>query len=105
VSAMQIDIEATNLELTPILREYIEEKIGRLSKFLARFEEDSVHVRVEVARLTRHHRHGNIYHAEANLHFPGGMLRAEHQAENVRAAIDKVKGLLQREIIKHKPRH
>lgn len=102
---MQIDIEATNLELTPILREYIEEKIGRLSKFLTRFEKDSVHVRVEVARLTRHHRHGNVYHAEANLHFPGGMFRAEHQAESIRIAIDKVKGLLQREIIKHKPKH
>lgn len=99
---MQIDIEATNLELTPPLREYIEKKIGKLAKFLRRFDESSVHVRVEVARSTRHHRHGNIYHAEANLHFPGGMLRAEHQAEDVRVAVDKVKKVLQREIRKYK---
>jgi len=105
VSAMQIDIEATNLELTPPLREYIEEKIGRLSKFLTHFEKEGVHVKVEVARLTRHHRHGNVYHAEANLHFPGGMLRAEHQAEDVRVAIDKVRRVLQREIRKYKSKH
>lgn len=105
MSAMQIDIEATNLELTPLLREYIEEKIGKLSKFLKRFDEGSVHAKVEVARLTRHHRHGNVYHAEVNLHFPGGMLRAEYQAEDVRVAVSKVKKVLQREIRKYKSKH
>ena len=102
---MQIDIEATNIELTPPLREYVEKKIGRLSKFLTRFDSDSVHVRVEVARLTRHHRHGDVYHAEANLHFPGGMLRAEHQSEDIRVSIDKVKKILQRRIRKYKTIH
>ena len=102
---MHIDIEATNIELTPPLREYVEEKIGKLSKFLTRFESDSVHVKVEVARLTRHHRHGNVYHAEANLHFPGGMLRAEYQSEDIRVSIDRVKKILQREIRKYKATH
>ena len=102
---MQIDIEATNLELTPPLREYIEEKIGKLAKFLKRFEGDSIHVSVEVARTTRHHRHGNVYHAEANLHFPGGMLRAEHDSEDIRVSIDKVRKKMQREIRKYKTTH
>lgn len=102
---MQIDIEATNIELTPPLREYVEKKIGRLSKFLTRFDSDSIHVKVEVARLTRHHRHGDVYHAEANLHFPGGMLRAEHQSEDIRVSIDKVKKILQRRIRKYKTIH
>ena len=102
---MQIDIEATNIELTPPLREYVEKKIGRLSKFLTRFDSDSIHVKVEVARLTRHHRHGDVYHAEANLHFPGGMLRAEHQSEDIRVSIDRVKKILQRRIRKYKTIH
>jgi putative sigma-54 modulation protein len=102
---MQIDIEATNLELTLPLREYIEKKIGKLSKFLSRFEEEGVHARVEVARSSKHHRHGKVYRAEANLHFPGGMLRAEHEAEDARVAIDKVKDKLQREIRKYKTTH
>ena len=102
---MQIDIEATNIELTPPLREYVEKKIGRLSKFLTRFDSDSIHVKVEVARLTRHHRHGDVYHAEANLHFPGGMLRAEHRSDDIRVSIDKVKKILQRRIRKYKTIH
>ena len=102
---MQIDIEATNIELTPPLREYIEVKIGKLSKFLKNLGGDDVHVNVEVARSTRHHRPGNIYHAEANLHFPGRMLRAEHEAEDIRVAIDKVRRKMQREIRKYKATH
>ena len=102
---MQIDIKATNLELTTPLREYIEEKIGKLDKFLKRFEEGGVRVRVEVARSSKHHRHGDIYRAEANLHFPGGMLRAEYQGDDVRVAIDKVRDKLQREIRKYKTSH
>lgn len=35
---MKIDIKATNLDLTPAIREYIEIKIGSLSHFLKRFE-------------------------------------------------------------------
>ena len=102
---MQIDIEATNIELTPPLREYIEKKIGKLSKFLKRLGGENVHVNVEVARSTMHHRHGKVYHAEANLHFPGGMLRAEHDAEDIRVAIDRVRKKMQREIRKYKTTH
>ena len=102
---MQIDIETTNIELNAPLREYIEEKIGKLDKFLKRFEGGDVHVKVEVARSSKHHRHGDVYRAEANLHFPGGMLRAEHQGDDVRVAINKVKNKLQREIRKYKTTH
>jgi len=102
---MQIDIEATNIELNAPLKKYIEEKIGKLEKFLKRFEGGDVRVRVEVARMSKHHRHGDVYHAEANLHFPGGMLRAEHQGDDIRVAINKVKDKLQREIRKYKTSH
>jgi len=102
---MQIDIEATGIELTPPLREYVEEKIGKLSKFLGRFGDESVYVDVGVGRSTKHHRHGNVYRAEVNLHFPGGKLRAEHDAEDIRVAIDKARKKLQREIRKYKTTH
>ena len=103
---MQIDIVATNLELTAPLREYIETKIGKLSKFLKRFDKDNeVYVKVEVARQSRHHRHGEVYRAEGNLYLPGDMLRAEHKAEDIRVAVDNVKDKLQREIRKYKTTH
>jgi len=99
---MNIDIEATNLELTAPLRQYVEEKIGKLDKLLKPFEGSDVRVRVEVARTSRHHHSGEVYRAEGNLYLPGKVLRAEHKADDVRLAVNQVKNKLQREIKKFK---
>lgn len=102
---VKINIQSSNLELTPALTEYIERKIGGLEKFLKKFETDSVLAEVDVGRSTRHHRHGRVYHVDVNLVFPGGMLRAAHDDEDVRVAVDAVKEKLKREIEKFKERH
>jgi putative sigma-54 modulation protein len=103
---MEIDIEANGIDLTPPLREYIELKIGSLEKFLKRFsEEGSVYAKVEVARTTQHHHSGNVFYAEVNLYIQNKILRAEYTSDDIRAAIDKVKDKLKREIQKHKITH
>lgn len=100
---MQIDIQATSLELTPALREFIEEKAGKIKRLLKNFDEDAIHMRVEIARSTQHHRHGDVlYHAEINLHVPGGMLRAQYDDEDPRKAINRARKTLEQEIRKHK---
>ncbi len=133
---MKVNIKATNLDLTPAIRQYIEIKIGSLEHFLKRFdgstlltinpesirlrsglssernrrterrrrieEKNEIEVFVEIARTTRHHKSGNIFYAEANLHLPKQILRAEHSDWNIRVAIDKVKDKLKQEIKKYK---
>lgn len=100
---MKINIKATNLDLTPAIREYIEEKIGSLDRFLKRFEVKSeVEVFVEIARTTKHHRHGNVLYAEATVPIGKKILRAEHFDWDIRVAIDKVRDKLQQEIKKYK---
>ena len=99
---MQISIKARELDLTDPLKKYIDMRIGSLSKYLKRFDEDLVLVEVEVARSTQHHRHGDVYYAEVNLTLPGKLLRATHEGGDVRECIDKVKNTLQREIDKYK---
>ncbi len=100
---MQIDIKATNLELTPAIREYVETKIGSLEHFLERFESrDEIRVFVEIARTTRHHKSGDVFCAEASFPLGKKLLRADHVDEDVRMAIDKVKDKLQQEIKKYK---
>lgn len=100
---MKIILKATRLELTPAITDYVEEKIGSLEKFIKRFERKSeIKAEVEIARKTRHHRKGDIYYAEVNLHLPGEILRAEHSDWNIRVAIDKIRDKLQREIKKYK---
>ncbi len=100
---MKINIKATNLELTPAITEYINNKIGSVDKFLKRFEEQTnIEIFVEIARTTRHHHKGDVFRAEANMEIPGKVLRADHEDWNIRVAINKVKDKLQREIKKYK---
>ena len=100
---MKITIKHTNVDSTPAINEYIEQKISALGRYLKKFESDSeVIARVEVARTTKHHHKGQVFRAEVNLQLPKKMLRAEHQDFDVRVAIDVVKDKLHREIIKYK---
>lgn len=112
---MKINIKATNLDLTPAIREYIEEKIGSLDRFLRRFvgvrpcvglkrfeSKNEIEVFVEIARTTKHHRHGNVLYAEATVPIGKKILRAEHFDWDIRVAIDKVRDKLQQEIKKYK---
>ncbi|HTY40047.1 MAG TPA: ribosome-associated translation inhibitor RaiA [Candidatus Paceibacterota bacterium] len=102
---MQISIKGTGLDLTPSLETYIQEKLGTLEKFLKKFDElGAVEMRVEVARTTRHHRHGDVFMAEANLALPGKLLRAVADDADVRTAVDNVKSMLKLEIEKYKTR-
>ena len=100
---MKIIIKAAKLELTPVIQEYIEEKIRPLERFLKKFEEkNEIDVFVEVGRSTRHHHKGNVFFAEATLAVPEKILRAEYSYWDIRAAIDKVRDKLKQEIRKYK---
>lgn len=103
---MKIQIKATELTLTPSLKTYIGEKLQPLARFVGRYDkEGAVEMRVEVARTTRHHKHGDVFQAEANLVLPGKMLRAVHADVDVRTAIDKMKIKLRQEIEKFKTKN
>lgn len=107
---MKINIKATNLDLTPAITVYIEEKINGLEKFISgeslkQWDENNqaaVEADVEIARTTNHHRQGDVYRAEVNLKVPGRVLRAEAEQWDMRVAIDEVKNELQTELKKYK---
>lgn len=99
---MKIIIKATNIELSPSINQYIEEKIGGLDRFLKGFDPDLVEARVEVGKITRGQRHGEIYRTEVNLSFDGHFIRVEETEESLHASIDLVKDYLQREIRQQK---
>ncbi len=107
---MKIDIKSTNLDLTPSIKEFVEEKIGSLDKFIradgdggdeARSHE-SVEAFVEIARTTNHHRHGDVFKAEVNLKIGGRLLRAEKEDWDIRVAIDGAREELKVELQKKK---
>ena len=103
---MKIDIKATDLKMTSPLAEFIEEKIGSLDKFIRAEIGDGTHGNhlveafVEVARDTKHHKHGEVFRAGVNLKIGGRVLRAEKSDFDIRVAIDAVREELTAELRK-----
>jgi len=99
---MKITIKSTNIKLSPSVYTYIEEKIGGLRKFLKQFNPELIEARVEVGKITRGQRQGDIFRAEVNLNLNGHLLRIEKTEESLLAAIDLVRDELAEEIKKYK---
>lgn len=106
---MKVDIKATNMELTPSLNTYINEKIGALERFIniPMMHEDyqgtsPVEAFVEIAKTTKHHKHGNVFKAEINIKVLGELLRTEANEWDMRIAIDEAKHLMERQLSKFK---
>ncbi|MBU0722471.1 ribosome-associated translation inhibitor RaiA [Patescibacteria group bacterium] len=97
---MQLNIKATNLELTPELKEYVQKKMDMLDKYLGKLKIISAHF--EAIKTTNHHLKGEIYCAEANLAVNGDLLRVQKTEKNLFKAIDKVKDHLEVVIKKYK---
>lgn len=96
---MIITIKATNIELTPAIRDYAEEKINSLNKYLNHFDPESVTAKVEVGKTTKHHQKGLIFRAEVNLTVPRNFFRAEEETADLYASIDAVHDELKRQIV------
>ncbi len=99
---MQLDIKATNLNLTPQIKDYIQLKMGMLEKYLGKFK--IIGAKFEVELTTRHHVKGEIFRAEGNLIVNGDLLRVEKTEKDIYKAIDKVKDHLEVMIKRYKGR-
>lgn len=97
---MQIKIKATNIELTPEIKDYVQEKIDMLEKYLGGVQ--VLNCDVEVGMSVGGQASGEIYRAEANLAVQGDLLRVEKTEKDLFKAIDKVKDHLARSIRRYK---
>lgn len=97
---MNLNIKATNFELTPEIKDYVQEKMDMLEKYLGDIQ--VVQADFEVALSTRHHSKGEIYSAECNLSVPNELIRVEKTEADLYKAIDKVKDHLKVSIGKYK---
>jgi ribosomal subunit interface protein len=91
---MQVNIKATNLEITPEIKKVIEEKISPLDRFVSGIKMP-LEAFVEVGLVSRHHHKGDIFYAETNIGLPGKIIRSEAKEDNLFKAINVVKDELQ----------
>jgi len=96
---MKINFKGTNLELNDQLRSYVLLKLKALDKILTSEQiKDEGLATVELGRINKHHKHGEIFRAEINLNWSGHYFRVEAESGDLYAAIDEVKDELLREI-------
>lgn len=98
---MKIQLQATNLKLTENIRAYVEKRLRPLEKLIDP-NDTSVLCAVEVELTTRHHKTGDIYRSEINLHIAKRDFRAEARKEKLYDAIDETKNQMTKELTRHK---
>lgn len=98
---MRINEKATNMVITPEIKDYLYKKLAHLEKFLNP-EDESVLCEVELGKTTRHHKSGEVFKTEINLHIAGKNLRAVAEEEDILASIDIVKDEMVRELLSNK---
>ena len=97
---MKLVIHGRNLEVTPAIREYTEEKLKRAtSHFDGMVKEADVHL--SVARNPRVPQQT----AEVTVFANGTAIRAQERSENLYASIDLAAGKLARQLRRWKERH
>jgi ribosomal subunit interface protein len=99
---MNINIKATNMELTGAISDYVNKRLSGIEKFVK--EGDRVIVYVEVGKTTNHHKQGDVYRAEFNIEISGTKYYTFSEKEDLYEAIDDAKGEVVRQITSNKDR-
>lgn len=93
---MKMNIRGNKIKITPAINDYIENKIGKLDKYLENPTEITAHVVVRVK--------GKDQTVEVTIPMKKLILRAEDTHTDLYAAIDLVSEKLERQIRKNKTR-
>jgi putative sigma-54 modulation protein len=98
---MKIKIKATRLEMTDAIKQYIENKMDAVEKYLGT-KVKVINCDFEVAKTVGGQHKGDIFRAEVNLEVPNEILRVEKTESDLYKAIDKVKDHLELVVKKYK---
>lgn len=97
---MTINLRAVGMDLTPAIREYVEEKFGTLEKYAAHI----IQMDVEIGLETKHHNKGEIFSCSVNVDIPGDLLKIERTADGLYKAIDEVRDHVRETLAQRKDR-
>ncbi len=94
---MKINAKGTNMKLTSDIKDYLLKKIESLQKFLSKTDE-TILFDVEIGKISKHHKNGDVFRTEINLRIAGRNLRAESEMDDIFASIDMAKDEMAREL-------
>ena len=89
---MNLNVSGHHMEVTPALRSYVQEKIGRVTRHFDHVID--AHVILTASKVKQK--------AEVTLHVPGKDLHCECEDGDLYAAIDVLADKLDRQVLKYK---
>ena len=95
---MEVSILSRNLDMTPRLRDYVQQKVERLDRYLPTVEEARVELKVEKTRSANHRQVAQLTVRVRR----GAILRAEERTGDMFASIDAVMDKMYRQIARYK---
>lgn len=97
---MDLVVKGKNMDVTDSLRDYAQQKIGRITKIF----EGIIDAQVAMNVIKNKSVHDNQI-VEVTLHLSGGVIRGEEAKDNMYAAIDLVTDKLERQLRRFKGKH
>ncbi len=94
---MNLKISGHHVELTPALREYVQNKLERIRRHFDNVIDITVTLAVDASTEK-----DKRQRAEINLHMRGKDLHVESEAQDMYAAIDLLMDKLDRQVLRHK---
>src|SRR4051794_4145695 len=94
---MRLQVKGKNVDVSDSVRDYAEEKLGKLDRLLA----DPTQVELELA-VEKNPSIADSHVAEATVWTKGPTLRAREAAPDVRSSIDQLAEKLERQVIRYR---
>lgn len=92
---MHLTVKGHHIEITPAIREYVNQKFGRTWRHFDHVHE--VHVVLSVEKL--------LQSAEVTMHLPGKDIHCKSSHADLYAAIDLLADKLDRQVVRYKETH
>jgi putative sigma-54 modulation protein len=100
---MNVNIKATNIDLTDAIRDYVHSKISALEKIIN--NEENVNLFIEIGKESNHHNKGeDVYMCEVRMRFAGKDYYVKNFNADLYAAVDQTKDDLLRDVNADKKR-
>ncbi|MDD4988994.1 MAG: HPF/RaiA family ribosome-associated protein [Candidatus Pacebacteria bacterium] len=94
---MRTNIKYTRISSTPDIERHIASRIQTIEKLIDP-KDESAQAQVEVAKTSDHHKSGDVYRAEINMHIAGGDFYAFSEESDLQKALDSVRDEIVRKL-------
>ena len=94
---MELQVFGKNMEVSPVLQDYVQKKIGKLARYLPNIADAKVEIHDENTKSPKQR-----FTVQVTLNSKGVLLRGEERGENVNVAVDAVAEVLERRIERYK---